>query len=331
MPGIDLYTVYRLDRRQSPEALGTQLAAAFNATDPRDTLTRNRIDTARAILGDPARRARYDAALADPTAPTIDEPALAAIAGRPAPAAPRTGVAQAFATTRARIMAAVVGVLALLLVISVTAIACSSGGGSTPTASNGANASDSEQSSSSDGDGSTCEAVRGRLVTRTKWKDDDDRPRYVLKLDRQIDLPSEVVSEVGAPDRSANAVAQLTQYQDQTVGVGAINLLLTDAPKYVAQYNPEGDLVKLHAISTKSNTAPSTFDKVERTSSGYMRVQAGDGIEIPAASGGTEPGQQFITTALPDAFDKDTVWVLMRGGTKLYRGTVYADAPDSGC
>ena len=77
---IDLYAIYQLDRRQPPEALAAALTTALNATDPRDTLTCNRIDTARAILGDPQRRARYDAALADPNAPTLDEAALAAIA-----------------------------------------------------------------------------------------------------------------------------------------------------------------------------------------------------------------------------------------------------------
>ncbi|GAA1085139.1 hypothetical protein [Tsukamurella spumae] len=131
---IDLYAIYGLDRRQPPEALAAALTAALNATDPRDQLTRNRIDTARAILGDPARRARYDAALADPNAPTIDESALAAIAGRPVPAAvPKPGLAGAFAGRQVRILSAVTAALALVLVIGVTAVACSIGD-STPTA-----------------------------------------------------------------------------------------------------------------------------------------------------------------------------------------------------
>ncbi|MCZ4652715.1 hypothetical protein O4157_14910 [Gordonia amicalis] len=99
MPHIDLYQAYGLDRRQPPDALAAQLAAQLNSIDPRDTLSCNRIDTARVILGDPARRARYDAALGDPAAPVLDEAALATIAGRPVPTAPRTGLAGAFAET----------------------------------------------------------------------------------------------------------------------------------------------------------------------------------------------------------------------------------------
>lgn len=114
--------------------MAVQLTAQLNATNPRDSLLRSRIDTARAILADPQRRARYDAQLADPAAPTIDERALSAIAGRPVPTAPRTGLAGAFAETKAKILAAVVGALALVLVVAVTAVACS-GEGSTPTAS----------------------------------------------------------------------------------------------------------------------------------------------------------------------------------------------------
>ena len=137
MPHIDLYAIYQLDRRQPPEALAAQLTAQINATDPRDQLSRSRTDTARAILGDPARRARYDAALADPNAPALDEAALAAIAGRLAPAPARSGLAGAFASRQVRILSAVTAALAVILVVGITAVACSGGNDSTPTASNG--------------------------------------------------------------------------------------------------------------------------------------------------------------------------------------------------
>ncbi len=133
MPHIDLYTIHSLDRRQPPEALAAQLTARLNSVDPRDALSRSRIDTARAILGDPARRARYDAALADPAAPTLDEQALAAIAGRPAPTAARPGLASAFAGKRVRILSTITAALAVILVVGIVAVACG-GGDSTPTA-----------------------------------------------------------------------------------------------------------------------------------------------------------------------------------------------------
>ncbi|GAC80861.1 Cutinase [Gordonia malaquae] len=124
---IDLYRVYGLDRRQTPATLAAQLTAQLNATDPRDALSRRRIDTARAILGDPARRAHYDAALADPAAPTIGEQSLAFIAGRapaplaPVPASPRRRL------NKKLLVAGIVAVLLASTVVIATATSSSSG------------------------------------------------------------------------------------------------------------------------------------------------------------------------------------------------------------
>lgn len=132
MPHIDLYAIYGLDRNQSPEGLAGELTAQLNTADPRDTLTRNRIDTARAILGDPARRARYDAALADPAAPILDENALATIAGRTAPGV-RPINQSTFAEPKVKILAAVASGLAVTLVVAIVAVACSGADEGTPT------------------------------------------------------------------------------------------------------------------------------------------------------------------------------------------------------
>ncbi|MBS4103071.1 MULTISPECIES: hypothetical protein [Mycobacteriales] len=329
MPHIDLYQAYGLDRRQPPDALAAQLTAQLNSIDPRDTLSCNRIDTARVILGDPARRARYDAALGDPAAPVLDEAALATIAGRPVPTAPRTGLAGAFAETKAKVLAAIVGVLALVLVISVTAVACtSSDGGSSPTASDGASQSSAQTSGDSD---EVCRAVRGRAVWRAEWEK-EKRPEYLLKLTAQTDLPSQVTPKLSSPSVTSS-IERMVQYQDKTIGVGEIDVPIGGPPVYVAQYGPDGALIKLHTIRQQSDTTamPTPFDQAEDISGGYMQVQASDGIDIPSASNGVETNQHYVVNAMPDAFDRPTVWVLLRGGTKLYRGTVYDNAPDSGC
>ncbi|MFT3662554.1 MAG: heavy metal-binding domain-containing protein [Gordonia sp. (in: high G+C Gram-positive bacteria)] len=93
MPGIDLYAAYGLDRRhQSPE-LAQQLTARLDQLGQWDTAARQRIEIARAILGDPARRASYDVLAANPTI-QVTEQALAAMAGislqDPAPVPPPT-------------------------------------------------------------------------------------------------------------------------------------------------------------------------------------------------------------------------------------------------
>ena len=130
MPDVDLYVIHRLDRRQSPAELAAQLTSELTRTDPRDQLARSRIETARVILGDPQRRARYDRQLDDPSAPEITEQTLAQLSGRPAPTAP-SGL---FATTKVKVMAVLTVALAIALTIAVSAVACSSGGGSDTTA-----------------------------------------------------------------------------------------------------------------------------------------------------------------------------------------------------
>lgn len=128
MPHIDLYSVYGLDRRQPSEQLAAALTAQLNAVDPRDQLTRSRIETARAILGDPQRRAAYDRQLDDPQAPPITETTLAALAGRPVPTGPRSGgLAAAFASRQVQVLAGVAGLLVVVLVIVIVAV--TSGGG----------------------------------------------------------------------------------------------------------------------------------------------------------------------------------------------------------
>lgn len=328
---IDLYAVYGLDRRQPPEQLAAQLTAQFNSTDPRDQLTRSRIETARVILADPQRRARYDAALADPNAPVLDEAALATIAGRPVPTAPRTGLAGAFVETKARILAGVVGLLAILLAVAVTAVACSGDSSTSSTAQDKSNSVDAP-SSGSDG----CVPRKATTVEKTSWTK-KSQPNYVLKLTWQTELPPEVGKQVANTDSIGYQLhgRTLVQYQDKTIGAGPLGAIAGPGtgPLHFAQYIADGTLIKTWTVTgTDSDySGPTVFDLAEDRSYGYMRVQTGEGITIPAEAGGTDGEQQFVETAMPDAFDKDIVWVLMRGGTKLYRGTVYRNTGDDRC
>ncbi|MGI6795726.1 hypothetical protein [Gordonia sihwensis] len=124
MPDLDLYAIHGLDRSAPSQALAAQLTAQLN-TAP-DPLARQRIDTARTILGDPQRRARYDAQLSDPAAPPITEATLAAIAGRPVAAEP-SGMSAAFSQPNVRLAAIAAAVLGLVLIIVISAVSCGGG------------------------------------------------------------------------------------------------------------------------------------------------------------------------------------------------------------
>lgn len=79
MPKINLYTAHSLPAASSCEELMQQLTAQLDSVDEYDTVNRGRVETARAVLGDPQRRTTYDSLLADPAA-HIDEQVLASIA-----------------------------------------------------------------------------------------------------------------------------------------------------------------------------------------------------------------------------------------------------------
>ncbi|GEE00377.1 hypothetical protein nbrc107696_08230 [Gordonia spumicola] len=326
MPHIDLYQIYGLDRRQPSETLAAQLTAQLNSTDPQDSLTRSRIDTARAILSDPQRRARYDAQLGDPAAPTLDEASLATIAGRPVPTGPRTGLAGVFAETKARILAAVVGVLALILVVAVTAVACSGSDGGSSTATDGAQKSSSQQRSSAQSSNGECELQPSTGAVLTRWR--GSRPTNLIKIHKQVPLPAEIGDRLAAGPGDGliyESTTYIRQYQDKTISVA----IFDDDVTTMAFYRTDGTLVQTRKFA-KDETLPPTFDLSEEPFTGYARVQA-DGVTLPSEAAGKEPQQQYALTVRPDAFDRDVVWVLLRGGKDLYIGTVYRKLTDGDC
>lgn len=118
MPKIDLYQAFKLDPRQPPAELAAELDRQLAASDLANHPLRQQITTAKAILGDPHRRADYDRALTDPGA-RLDAHDIDRIAGRSA----------ARLTPTQRALAIVAGVTVLALIVGVGLVVALTGGG----------------------------------------------------------------------------------------------------------------------------------------------------------------------------------------------------------
>lgn len=323
MPGIDLYQVYGLDRSQPPQILAAVLTDQLNHVDPRDMVTRSRIDTARAILGDPQRRAAYDAQLGNPAAPPVTEEALARISGRPVPTAPRPPLRGQFASKQVKIVGAVTAALALALVVSITAIACSGGGDSGTTASGGATGNGSTAAAPSSSDG--CEPSNNEYLSRAEWdRSTTSAPSYAVILTRRIALPR----SMPWTDRVLGGTTYhllgdgfrinyrgLAQFQDHAIGVfqGPEPDDDRTPTAIVTTVSQDGAIVSTRDYSGADAPLPAGFDLARTTTAGYFHITATDGVSIPAAANGTGDDQAYAEQILPDAFDEHTVWVIMRG------------------
>lgn len=323
MPGIDLYAIYGLDRTHPPEALAAQLTAQLNTTDPRDTLGRNRIDTARAILGDPQRRAAYDAQLGNPAAPPVTEETLARIAGRPMPTAPRPPLREQFASKQVKIVSAITAALALVLVVAITAVACSGGDDEgSSTASNASSASSANAPSSSD---AVCQPSNNEYASRAEWdRSRSTAPSYEVVLTRRIALPRSMpwTDRVRAGetyhllgDGFRVNYRGLAQFQDHAIGVfqGPDPSDASTPTAIVTTVSQDGAIVSTRDYAGADAPLPAGFDLGRTTLAGYFHITATDGVSIPAAANGTEQEQAYAEQILPDAFDKTAVWVIMRG------------------
>lgn len=88
---IDLYQAFNLNPAFSPAELGQQLSEQLLRTDPANDRLRGQLEIARAILGDPTRRAAYDRRLADPYAEPMTPEVLGVLAAQqPAGPGPTT-------------------------------------------------------------------------------------------------------------------------------------------------------------------------------------------------------------------------------------------------
>lgn len=329
---IDLYYIYGLDRAQPPEALAQQLTERLSATDPSDSLTRGRIETAQAILGDSQRRAIYDQQLGDPSGPPITEQTLAALAGRPVPAAPPLTLSGLLASTQGKILAG--GAVAVVLILLLAIVVVSVSGGDDDGGAAAVTASSSSGRSTSSGSG---EVRPNSKISSTSWGKSDSRPASAIVLTKETPLPANFDPERspnGAPCSESGIVGYpikgigLVQYQDRNVGYvlpvwpkGSESR--SDISVEIATLDPQGDLVSTTTYAQEDREAvPAKFDLMKKPTKGYARVEATDGISIPAEAAGDKDGKHYATCILPDAFDDELVWVTMRGSSSVYQAQI---------
>lgn len=325
---IDLYAIHRLDRSAPPQALAAALTAQLNSTDPQDALTRGRIETARAILGDPAKRSAYDARLAEPR--PVTEQTLARLAGGTAPtAAPGSSSGLVTSLGKPKVLASLAAALALLLIVVVTAVSCS--GGDTG----------SKSASTNSGGASELDALPecwkmtsdDAAEDLEKWTQSAKKPpTTALVLDQVIDLPTEFAAlDDGRPTGTSviGLPFGLTQFQDRNIGVTANSTARGQRSQEitvnVAVVGQDGQVVSVRKYTAADrDTVPKPFDLANSSSGGYFRIQGTGGVDIPASATGTEKDMVFATDVLPDAFDHGRVWVLLRdGSSRLYKGHLY--------
>ncbi|WP_287004235.1 MULTISPECIES: hypothetical protein [Gordonia] len=320
---IDLYAIYSLDRRAPSPVLAQHLSDEINAVDPRDALTRTRIDTARVILGDPQRRARYDAQLADPSAPVIDERTLAALSGRPAPSARPSG-------QQAKILTGIAALVAAIIVIGVVAVACSRGGGDD----NGGGDKTTTAASQAPED----DIPSGPLPVKANlyhaaWDETVSRtPLFAVRLTKAIQLPAEFRNINGGSKclDSANAAnGGIAQVQGGDIAVTALDAegkgVRTDLWTYPqVKVSADGKVGPVAVYDSRTiDAATEPFDLAEESQCGYYRIDTTTGISIPADAKGVEPEQVFATLVLPDAYNKKSAWVSLRGHSDvLYQAEV---------
>lgn len=351
---IDLYAIHRLDRRQPPEQLAAALTAQLRSTDPRDALTRGRIETARAILGDPAKRAAYDARLTEPR--PVTEQTLARIAaGAPAPQGqlPAQNAPSAKGTGRRNVLIAAISAIAALLLIVVTAAACSGNDESEPAASDRSSSSSNGPDGSKDGSDVSVVGQHGvpcrigdtndtSAVWGTKdggdskgvYADEAKTPSSVIVLDKAIALPSQFDRLADFTEAGTGGNAENLQVLQGKVYVGLVDdptntkndtqygksTVSTKARTLVAEIDPTTGDVRVQ--DSDDGTVTSTLRN--NMPGGYYRIQAGEGVTIPEQAEGDLPSQVYtLRAAVPFGADQNTVWVLLRGSNKLYQGTLY--------
>ncbi len=318
MPHIDLYTIYGLDRRQPPAALAAQLAAQMNVAP--DQLARQRLDTARAILGDPQRRARYDAQLADPAAPPITEATLAALAGRPAPAQ-----AKPAPFAQPRVLAGLAAFLGVLLIVVVSAVACSGGDDSN----SGEHATPGTTSTL------TTEQKRPVSVYSAEYRVDDASfvPSAAMRIDSQLDLEG-VVRKLGWTSADFGSTTTTSLSLARVTESGNIELTWCDEP------SPDVPNSRMRCFAVTATPdlqllTEAAFPQSERgthTSKGgktgglakYVRVTSGD--RLPADAIAVKNGDvKLEASSLVATESDDGAYFVVPSSLRIYKATVVHD------
>ena len=252
MPKIDLYVIHKLDRHRSPADLAAQLTAELNSTDPRDTLARNRIETARVILGDPQRRAAYDRQLDDPSTPEITEQTLSQLSGRPASTAPRRSVT-------ARPLAIIAAATVVLLIVGIVLVVTLTG----------------------DDKGNTTEASASSTSGTSTTNDDaGESPANPAKVNQQVtaaglDWTVTRVEKIDNTGQLCNRLAMGRYVVAVTVDVDNAGARTQDVPDAASQYLrfKTGQPRFANCMTDPANGLPIKPGQPKRTLTYYFALQ----------------------------------------------------------
>lgn len=320
MSDLDLYAIHGLDRQAPSDVLAAQLTSQLAATS--DPLARQRLDVARAILGDPQRRQAYDAQLSDPAAPPITEAALAALAGRPAPVQAKSSV---FA--QPRVLGVITAALGVLLIVVISAVACSGG--------------DDDSTSSRDaatpGTTSTLTTEQTNPVTvySAEYRVDDASfvPSAAMRIDSQLDLENTarklgwVPADFGSTTTTDLRLARVNES-------GNIEVTWCDAP------SPDVPTSRMRCFAVTASSdlrllTEAAFPQSERgmhTSKGgktgglakYVRVTSGSDLPTDAITvkGGYTKAEALSLVATES---DDGAYFVVPGSLRIYKATVVRD------
>ncbi|EGD57136.1 hypothetical protein [Gordonia neofelifaecis] len=316
---VDYYQALALNPSATSEALLPALNQRVALSPPGPE--RAYAEQARAVLADPGKRRVYDQRLHNPHAKpwTPQELHELAVAQSTRSA---TGFLAQLKTAPTRILATVAGVLLVGLVVIIVAVSCT-GGGTTDVASN-PDASNSKPDANTGAGDASCEQIQGSLVEKAAWTRGD--PGYAVVLTQATDLPTPIATGLAESNFDGLGTGgKLGQLQDKGVFVVIDAWFNRDMTDHAAVFSADGTLresLKRPTMSSGPANWPKSFDLEKDDTHGYHHITAGQGVQIPAEAGGTKPGQTYALAILPDAFDDDVVWVLLRGGKQLYKGTL---------
>lgn len=315
MSDLDLYVIHNLDRRAPSPDLAAQLTAQLNTAT--DQITRQRLDVARTILGDPQRRQAYDAQLSDPQAPPITEATLAALAGRPTPAQ-----AKPAPFAQPRVLAAVAAALGVLLVIVVSAVACSGGdddGDSSRDATPGAPST------------LTTKQKKSAVVYNAEYRYEDASfvPGAFIRVDGKIDLES-TARKLGWTGKDFDSEGG-TQVSISRIKSSADLELSWCDPAYAGRKDIKcfvitvsPDLRLLSDAVTSQSEAGTRLSKEPKIGgkSTFLRVSSTGTDQWPTDAVTVKNGETKLSApALVSGANAGTAYFIVPGSFTLYRGT----------
>lgn len=169
-------------------------------------------------------------------------------------------------------------------------------------------------------------------------------PNYALVITDAYPLPESVASETSQVVSSMSAGLALAQLRggDIKVGINDLNYLAPDrrelgsAPGIegfgyrAAYFTPQGELIDTYEVNElDGDTNPRVDDRLSSPSDssyGTFRIAATDGITIPAKADYSKTDGKYALDVL--ATD-DGIWMLLRGGTDLYKAELVKTSGDA--